>query len=225
MKRIKLKDRKLPTYSKGEEIFNMVTHIVGGGLGVIALISCVIVAAVHNNPTGIISGIIYGLSLIELYTISSVYHGLSPKKPTAKKVLQILDHCSIFFLIAGSYTPFALCTFMQYDVKLGLIIFSVIWLLAILGIVLNSIDLKRYRVVSMICYLLMGWMIIFKAYLLPTLLGIPGTVLLVLGGVLYTLGAILYGVGVKKKWMHSIFHIFIVLGSIAQYFCIILYVM
>ena len=225
MNRTKLSDRKLPKYSKGEEIFNMVTHIVGGGLGVIALFSCVIVAAIHNNPLGILSGIIYGLSLIELYTISSIYHGLSPKKTTAKKVLQILDHCSIFFLIAGCYTPFALCTFMKYDPFIGWLIFIVVWALAILGVVLNSIDLKKYRVISMICYFVMGWMIIFKAYLLPELLGIPGTAFLVLGGVLYTIGAILYGVGVKKKWMHSIFHIFIVLASISQYICIILYVM
>ena len=225
MKRIKLKDRKLPTYSKGEEIFNMTSHIVGGGFGLIALISCIVVAAIHNNSMGILSGFIYGLSLIELYTISSVYHGLSPKKDIAKKVLQIIDHCSIYFLIAGSYTPFALCTFMQYDKTLGLIIFLAIWGLAIFGIILNSIDLRRYRVISMICYMLMGWMIIFKAYLLPELLGIPGTILLVSGGILYTLGAILYGIGVKKKWMHSVFHLFIVLASIAQYLCIILYVM
>ena len=225
MKRIKLKDRKLPTYSKGEEIFNMVTHIVGGGLGVIALISCIIVAAIHNNTMGILSGIIYGLSLIELYTMSSIYHGLSSNKDTAKKVLQIIDHCSVFFLIAGSYTPFALCTFMNYDKGLGWTIFAAIWGLAALGIILNSIDLKRYRAVSAFIYMFMGWMIIFKAYLLPTLLGIPGTILLVSGGILYTIGAILYGVGIKHKWMHSVFHLFIVFGSIAQYFCIILYVM
>lgn len=225
MKRIKLKDRVLPRYTKGEEIFNMVSHIVGGAFGAIALVACVIVAAIHNNTMGIISAIIYGLSLIELYTMSSVYHGLSPNLNTGKKVLQVIDHCSVYFLIAGSYTPFALCTFMNYDKGLGLTIFGVIWGLAIFGIVLNSIDLRRYRVISMICYILMGWMIIFKAYLLPELLGIPGTVFLVAGGVLYTLGAILYGLGVKKKWMHSVFHIFIVLASISQFICIIMCVM
>ena len=224
MKRTKLADRKLPTYSKGEEIFNMVTHIVGGGFGVFALISCIVVASVHNNTLGIVSGFIYGLSLIELYTMSSVYHGLSPNLNIGKKVLQVIDHCSVYFLIAGSYTPFALCTFLNYDKVLGLTIFGVIWGLAAFGILLNSIDLRRYRVISMICYILMGWMIIFKAYLLPELLGIPGTVFLVAGGVLYTLGAILYGVGVKKKYMHSVFHLFVVLASIFQFLCIFLYV-
>ena len=113
-KRIKLKDRVLPTYSKGEEIFNMTTHIVGGGIGVIATILCVVVAAIHGNTYGIVSGAIFGITMILLYTMSSIYHGLRPNT-TGKKVLQVLDHCSIFLLIAGSYTPFALCTLREYD--------------------------------------------------------------------------------------------------------------
>ena len=113
-KRIKLKDRILPTYSKGEEIFNMTSHIVGGGIGVIATILCVVVAAIRGNVYGIVSGAIFGVTMIILYTMSSVYHGLRPNT-TGKKVLQVLDHCSIFLLIAGSYTPFALCTLREYD--------------------------------------------------------------------------------------------------------------
>ena len=163
------------------------------------------------------------MSLIILYTISSVYHGLSPKLK-GKKVLQVIDHCTIFFFIAGSYTPFCLVTFLNYDVTLGWIMLAVVWGLAILGIVLNSIDLRRYRVFSMICYLAMGWCIIFKASILPTLLTVPGVVLLVLGGVAYTIGAVLYGLGKKMKYIHSVFHLFIVLGSVLQFFCIILYV-
>lgn len=113
-KRIKLKDRVLPTYTKGEEIFNMTTHIVGGGIGVIATILCVVVAAIRGNVYGIVSGAIFGITMIILYTMSSIYHGLRPNT-TGKKVLQVLDHCSIFLLIAGSYTPFALCTLREYD--------------------------------------------------------------------------------------------------------------
>ena len=224
MKRIKLKDRVLPTYTRGEEIFNMVSHIVGAGLGVIFTILCVVVAANHNNVYGIISGLIYGISMIVLYTMSSIYHGLNPDI-TAKKVFQVIDHCTIFVLIAGSYTPFALCTFRSYDPAFGWGLFIVIWALAILGIVLNAIDLRRYRVFSMICYIAMGWCIIFRVSLLPELLGTTGVALLVAGGVAYTLGAILYGVGVKIKYFHSIFHLFIVLGSILQFFSILLYVM
>ena len=107
----------------------------------------------------------------------------------------------------------------------GWIIFGIIWGMAILGIVLNSIDLKRYRVFSMICYLAMGWCIIAKIYLLPTLIGINGVILLVAGGVIYTIGAILYGLGRTRKWMHSIFHLCILAGSFLHFMCILLYVM
>lgn len=224
MKRTKLKDRVLPTYTKGEEIFNMVSHIVGGALGIVITVLCIIVSAIHKNAYAVVSSAIYGASVIILYTMSSIYHGLSPKCK-GKKVMQVLDHCTIFLLIAGSYTPFALCTFRGYDAVIGWSIFGGIWATAILGIVLNSIDLKKYKVFSMICYLGMGWTIIVKANLLPMLLGVKGTVLLVLGGIAYTLGTIFYGLGRKKKYMHSIFHLFILAGTILQFFCIIFYVL
>lgn len=131
--------------------------------------------------------------MILLYTMSSIYHGLSPKLK-GKKVMQVLDHCSIFLLIAGSYTPFTLCTLRQNDPVTGWVIFGVIWGMAAIGIIFNSIDLKKYKRFSMICYLVMGWCIIVKAPLLPSLLGTAGCTLLVLGGVVYTIGAILYGV-------------------------------
>ena len=224
MKRTKLKDRILPKYTRGEEIFNMTSHIVGGVLGVVALVLCVVFAAIHGNGYGVVSGAIYGVTMIILYTMSSIYHGLKPKRK-AKKVFQVLDHCSIYLLIAGSYTPFALCTLREYDTALGWTIFGVIWFVAILGIVLNSIDIKKFKVFSMICYLVMGWCIVFKINLLPELLGTAGFVLLLIGGLSYTVGAILYGLGKKHKYMHSIFHLFILLGSLLQFFTILLYVM
>ena len=191
MKRTKLKDRVLPTYTKGEEIFNMVSHIVGGALGVITTILAIVIGAIHHNGYGIVSGIIFGISMIFLYTMSSIYHGLSPKK-LSKKVMQIMDHCAIFVLIAGSYTPFALCTLREYSPALGWTIFAIIWIFAALGITLNAIDLKKYKIFSMICYLVMGWCIIIKANLLPELLTMPGFILLLLGGIIYTIGAVLY---------------------------------
>ncbi len=139
--------------------------------------------------------------------------------------MQILDHCTIFILIAGSYTPFTLCMFREYDAIIGWTMFGLIWGAAVLGIVLNAIDLRRYRVFSMICYILMGWAIVFRIDLLPKLLNTTGLILLVLGGVAYTIGAILYGVGVKHKYMHSVFHLFILLGTILQFFCIFFYVL
>ncbi len=224
MERIKLRDRILPKYTKGEEIFNMTSHIVGAALGIVATVLCVVFAAIHGNVYGVVSGAIYGVTMIILYTMSSIYHGLSPKR-YSKRVFQVLDHCSIFLLIAGSYTPFALCTIREYDTASGWVIFGVIWAVAILGIVLNSIDIKKFKVFSMICYLLMGWCIVFKIGLLPKLLGTAGFVLLLLGGIAYTVGAVLYGIGKKHKYMHSIFHLFILLGSLLQFFCILLFVM
>ena len=223
MKRIKLIDRTLPIYTKGEEIFNMVSHIVGASMGIVATVLCVVFAAIHDDVYGVVSSAIFGFTLIILYTMSSIYHGLKPNLK-AKKVFQVIDHCSIFLLIAGSYTPFALCTLREYDAITGWTIFGIIWFLAILGVVLNSIDLKRYKIFSMICYLVMGWCIIVKIGLLPQLLTWTGFSLLLSGGIAYTIGAVLYALGKKRKWMHSIFHIACVVGSLLQFLCILLYV-
>ena len=210
-------------YTKGEEIFNMTSHIVGGALGIIALILCVVFSALHKNVYAIVSSVIYGVMMIILYTMSSIYHGLNPKIK-AKKIFQVLDHCSIFLLIAGSYTPFCLVTFRTYNSVLGWIIFSIIWTMAVLGIVLNCIDIKKYEMFSLICYLGMGWCIIFTVKLLAMLLGVSAVTLLTAGGIAYTVGAGLYVIGKKKKYMHSVFHLFIVLGSILHFFCILFYV-
>ena len=141
MTRTKLKDRILPKYTKGEEIFNMTSHIVGGALGIIALVLCIVFSAIHKNVYGIVSGAIYGVTMILLYTMSSIYHGLNPKR-YSKKVFQVLDHCSIFLLIAGSYTPFALCTLREYDSSTGWWIFGIIWAVAILR---NCTKFYRYK--------------------------------------------------------------------------------
>ena len=220
MTRTKLKDRELPTYTKGEEIFNMVSHIVGSVLGIVAIVLCSIFA---SNAYGVVSGIIFGVSILILYTMSSIYHGLSPKLH-GKKVFQVLDHCTIFLLIAGSYTPFALCVLREYDAKLGWTIFGVIWAMAIIGIIFNSIDIKKYKKFSMICYLVMGWCIIIKISILPQLLGNIGFILLVAGGLIYTLGAVLYGIGKKHKYVHSIFHICCFIGTLLHFLCILFYV-
>lgn len=224
MKRTKLKNRKLPDYTKGEEIFNMVSHIVGGALGIIAIPLCVIKAAFDSDAFGVVSGAIFGATMLVLYCMSSIYHGLSPKL-TAKKVFQVIDHCTIFILIAGTYTPFCLCTIRSFNKAIGWVIFGVIWGAAALGTVLNAIDLKKYKLFSMICYLSMGWCIL--SVIVPTVkaLTFAGAMWLLAGGIMYTLGAVLYAVGSKKRYFHSVFHIFCVLGSIAHLICILFYVL
>lgn len=223
MKRIKLAERVLPFYTKGEEIFNMVSHIVGGGIGVVAVALCVVFAALNRDVYGVVSGAIYGATMIVLYTMSSIYHGLKPEL-LAKKVFQVIDHCAIFLLIAGTYTPFSLCALREQSVALGWTIFGIIWGCAALGITLNALDLERYKVFSMICYLAMGWCIIFA--IKPTFLAIGwgGMALLVGGGILYTIGAIIYGFGKYKTYTHSVFHLFVVFGSILHFLSIFFFV-
>lgn len=222
MKRTALADRRLPDYTKGEEIFNMVTHIVGGAFGVAYLALCVIFAALHSNVWGVVGGAIYGASVTVLFTMSSVYHGVVPQ--TAKKVLQVIDHCTIYFMIAGTYTPYTLCTLRKINTALGWSVFGIVWGIAALAVTLTAIDLKKYRVFSMICYLGMGWCIIFTAVPLFRELGFWGSFFLLAGGILYTVGAVLYGLGKKKRYIHSIFHIFVVLASLMHFFGIFFYV-
>lgn len=223
MHRTKLKDRELPTYTKGEEIFNMVSHIVGGAIGLIGMVLCIIFSAIHQNSYAIVGSIIYGISMIFLYTMSSIYHGLKPTRK-AKKVMQILDHCTIYVLIAGTYTPILLSSIMKVDQVAAWTMLAIVWIFAILGIVLNAIDLKQFRVFSMICYIAMGWCIIFRIDLVIKSLGMTGFILILVGGIIYTLGTILYGIGKKVKYMHSMFHLCVVIGTLLQLIAIILYV-
>ena len=223
MKRTKLKDRTLPDYTRGEEIFNMVSHIVGGGFGVIALVTCLLKAVfTGGDPFAVAGSLIYGISMIVLYTMSSVYHGLRP--PMAKKVFQIIDHCTIFILIAGTYTPILLTSIRKENPLVCWGIFAVVWGASALGATLNAIDLKKYNVLSMILYLVMGWCIIFTGKTALAAMGLPCFLWILGGGVSYTVGAVFYGVAKKVRYMHSIFHLFVVLGSILQYIGIIFYI-
>lgn len=221
MKRTKLEDRQLPDYTKGEEIFNMVSHIVGGAFGIAALVLCVIMAAIQGSALGVICSIIYGISLIDLYAMSSIYHGLKPGK--AKKVMQVLDHCTIYFLIAGSYTPIVLVAMRPVYPIIAWVLLGIVWGCAIVACTLTAIDLKKYNIFSMICYLTMGWSVIFFIKQTFEVLSFTGGMLLLIGGIAYTIGAVLYGLGKNHRYMHSVFHLFILLGSILHFFAILLY--
>lgn len=214
----------MPDYTKGEERFNMITHIVGVGVGVAALVLCIVRAAVHGDgAVGVLGAIVYGLSMIVLYTMSSVYHGLH--ECTGKRVLQVLDHCTIYLLIAGTYTPILLSAMRPLDARASWILFAVVWALAAVAVTLTAIDLRRYRVFSMICYIGIGWAVVFKVDLLIRAVGWPGFWLILAGGLAYTVGAVLYGVGKKRRYMHSIFHMFVLAGSILHLLAILLYVL
>lgn len=223
MKRTRLADRILPDYTRGEEIFNMVSHTAGGAFAVAALVLCVVMAALRGNRWGVISGAVYGGTMILLYTMSSIYHGLRPVM--AKKVFQVIDHCSIFLLIAGTYTPITLVLLRPAHPVAAWTIFGIVWGCAAIGIVFNAIDLSGFKVFSMICYLGMGWCIIFAFRITAEALTLPGTALLFAGGFFYTFGAVLYGLGKKHRYMHSVFHLFVLAGSVLHFFMILLYVL
>ncbi|MGN0620529.1 MAG: hemolysin III family protein [Porcipelethomonas sp.] len=214
----------IPSYTKGEEIFNMVSHIAGGAVGITATTLCVIMAAVNHNVFGVVSGAIFGAMMIVLYCMSSIYHGLKPNL-TSKKVFRILDHCAIYLLIAGTYTPISLCTLREKNTALGWVYFGIIWGLAAAGILMNAIDIKKFRVLSMVLYIGMGWCIIWAFPYVYSAVGTGGTSLLLSGGLCYTFGAVLYGIGKKHAYIHSVFHLFIVFGSILHFLFILFFVM
>ena len=221
IRRTPLRERVLPSYTVGEEIMNMVTHIVGGALGAAVLTLGVIIAARHGNGWGVTSCAIYGASMIFLYAVSSVYHGLN--EGTGKRVMQVIDHCTIYLLIAGTYTPVMLSAVRPEHPALAWTVFGCECGLALMAAAFTAIDLKKYGKLSMACYIGMGWFIVIA--LVPTIraLTVPGFLWLLAGGVAYTAGAALYAVGKKKRYFHSVFHIFVVIGSALQAVCILCY--
>lgn len=222
-KRTRLRERLLPNYTKGEEIFHMVSHIVGGAFGALILLACVCLSAWKGNAWGVVSGAIYGVSLVLLYTVSSVYHGLRP--PMAKKVMQVIDHCVIYFLIGGTYTPIVLCAIRRVSAGWAWVLFSIVWGLAAMATVFTAIDLKKYATLSMACYIGMGWCVLMAAKVTIQALSWSGVWWLLAGGVAYTVGAVLYGIGKRRRYMHALFHLFVLAGSILQAVCIIFYVL
>jgi len=221
MKRTKLADRPLPNYSIGEEAMNTITHAAGALLGILALILCICRASKWGNAWGIVSSAIYGSGMIATFTVSAVYHGLKPGM--AKKVLQVIDHCTIYTLIAGTYTVIVLTALRPHYPVLGWGLFAFEWGLALLAITLTAIDLKKYSVFSMVCYIGMGWAVLPFCHQILETMGKEGFLLLLAGGISYSIGSVLYGIGSRRKWMHSIFHVFVNLGAVLHFFSILLY--
>lgn len=223
MERTKLCDRVLPPYTRGEDIANMVTHVVGGSIGIAVLVLSVIISAMHGNVWGIVSGSIYGASMVILYAVSSVYHGLKPSM--GKKVMQVIDHCTIYFLIAGTYTPILLSAIRPASPVLAWVIFGLEWGLASSAAVFTAIDHEKYKKLSMSCYIGMGWCIIFALKTTVEAMTFSGFMWVLGGGILYTVGAVLYALGKKKHVFHTVFHVFTDLGSVMQAIGILFYVL
>lgn len=197
--------------SKAEEIANFVSHTAGAGLAILGFIMLIIRASWYNNIPALISYIIFSLGLMVLYTMSSIYHGLKPSK--AKNVFEILDHSSIYFLIAASYTPFLV---LGLKSNMGITLLVIQWVICIIGITFKAFFTGKFKGISTIVYLIMGWMIVFSwneliAKISPISLGF-----LITGGILYSLGTVFYMWKVCK-FNHMIWHIFVIFGSIAHY--------
>jgi len=217
---IKLKKNEVPTYTLAEELISAISHGIGVLLSIAALVLCVVSAAKHGNTMAVVGSCIYGTTLIILYTMSTLYHSFK-QGTKVKSIFRIFDHCSIFLLIFGSYTPIVLSAIGG---TIGWAMFGILLLITILGITLNAIDLEKYKKLSMFCYILMGWMVIFTLKPAIEAVTATGMIILAIGGIAYTIGAIIYGVGKKVKYMHSVWHFFVLAGSIIQFFTILLYV-
>ena len=206
-----------PKYTIGEELMNSISHCVGALLGIAALVLCVVRAALRIESVGaagVVGAAIYGATLVILYTMSTLYHALTNK--TAKKVFRVFDHTSIYLLIAGTYTPITLVTLR--GVK-GWVLFGIVWGIAVIGITLNSINIERFKVFSIISYIIMGWAVIFGGKDILSSISTIAMIFLLIGGACYTIGIIFYAMK-KVKWMHSVWHFFVLAGSITHFFAI-----
>lgn len=199
----------------GEEIANTVSHGVGAVLAAAGAVPLLVKAAMDSGQA-VVGMALYAASLLGLYAASSVYHGV--RNPALKKRLRVLDHCSIFFLILGTYIPMAL---LVLGGSLGWTLIGINTALAVVGIVLDLIDLERFSKVTLVLYAAMGWLILPAIGRVVTVLPPAGVALLAGGGVAYTVGILFYKS--KRHYMHFVWHLFVLAGSALQYFCVLLY--
>jgi len=207
----------IPKYTLGEELINSISH----GIGALLAIAGLVLICIHaTSIMGRVTGIIYASIMIILYIISCIYHALSPRLK-GKKVLRVLDHANVLLMVAGTYTPICLAMIKG---ALGWTMFGIVWGITIVAIVLNCINLEKYKKICMACNLILGWSSLIIIGKLFNVCPQNGIILLFMGGIIYSVGAILYGLGKSHKYMHSVFHFFVLGGSILHFFLIYLYV-
>ena len=205
-------------YTLGEEIFNSVSHGVGALLSIAGTVVLIVFSAIYNNAWAVVSSAIFGASLIILYTMSTLYHAITNDR--AKSFFRIMDHNTIFFLIAGTYTPI---TLVPLRGALGWVLFGIIWGAAIVGIVFNSIDLEKFKKPSLVCYILMGWVIVIAIKPMLENVNVVSLWFLLIGGLFYTVGVVFYSIK-RIRYFHSIWHLFTIAGSVFHYFSVLLFI-
>ncbi len=214
----RLKDQtSAKIYTLGEEIANSVTHGIGAGLSIAWLTLLVALAVLYGNVYQIVSFSIYGATLIILYLASTLYHSF--QYPRVKRVFRVIDHASIFLLIAGTYTPFLLVGIRGV---LGWTLLAIVWGLAVLGVGFKALFIHRFQKISVLAYVLMGWLSVVAFKEMVANIPPGGLILLGVGGAVYTVGVIFYALK-KYRYTHTVWHVFVLGGSICHYFAVLLY--
>lgn len=219
--RTPLRERPFPDYTHREEMMNMLSHAVGVVCAIVMMV--IAVRASSGDPLKVACSIIYVATVLAAMLFSSIYHGLP--KGMSKQVFRVIDHCDIFFTIAGTYTPITLIGIVPINPAMGWTIFAIEWGLAIIGATLNAIDLKKYSKFSMACYLGMGWCVIISLRDTILAMTLEGFMWIIGGGVAFTIGAVLYLIGKKKRYRHFIFHVFVLIGIVTQFIGVWLYLL
>jgi hemolysin III len=214
-----VQSNQIRAYHYREELLNSITHGTGVLLSIAALALLIVFSSIYGDRGHVVSCTIFGITLILLYTASTLYHSF--RKPKIKNVLKIIDHSCIYLLIAGTYTPFLLVTLRGV---LGWTMFAVIWLLAIIGVVFKIFFVHRFKIISTIAYLLMGWLVVFAIKPLFGSMPTGGIVFLFAGGLAYSLGVIFY-VWKTLPFNHAIWHMFVLAGSACHFFAVLFYVL
>lgn len=217
----KKKERiSIPSYTLSEELINSISHGIAAAFSIWGLVMLIIKAS-NEGAMAVTTVTLFGTTMILLYTISCIYHALSPRI-TGKKVLRVIDHCNVFLLVFGTIIPIAL---VGMKGVYGWIYFGIVGFITLLGIIFSAVDVDKNEKIEVVSHLMNGWSAILFIKPLIAGVGVVDLIFIILGGVMYSIGALLYGLGSKKKYMHSVFHFFCIAGSIFHYLAIYLYVL
>ncbi len=217
----KKKERiSIPSYTLSEELINSISHGIAAAFSIWGLVMLIIKAS-NEGAMAVTTVTLFGTTMILLYTISCIYHALSPRI-TGKKVLRVIDHCNVFLLVFGTIIPIAL---VGMKGVCGWVYFGIVGFVTLLGIIFSAVDVDKNEKIEVVCHLMNGWSAVLFIKPLIAGVGVIGLIFIILGGVMYSVGALLYGLGSKKKYMHSVFHFFCIAGTIFHYLAIYLYVL
>ena len=212
---------KLPDYTKKEELINSISHGIAFVFSVLGLI-LLILKAKNVGSSSLISSVIFGIAMVLLYLVSAIYHYPYLNNLSLKKIFRVIDHCNVFLLVLGTIMPVAL---LGIGGRYGLIFFSITFIITLIGIFFLCINIDKFQFVEVLCHLVNGWSILIFLKLLILNIGYYGVVFIILGGIMYSIGSILYFLGSKRKYFHSIFHFFCILGTLFHYIAIYFYLL